>query len=354
MILSANSPVLRAMIHSGMRESQANEMHIENFSLSCVETLLNYFYGYNVNDSIELFQAADFYQLNILKEFCEDNLLFDLDHRNVLDIYKVAKLCNAERMMSIARQEIINQKWKILQDTDWKTKIKELDDTDLVMDLIQPESSQVQIAPRRKNNFVEDFSSIENLRLLQLHSQRHAVGLQGHLLPYQQKLEQQQELESLYRRKNEEFFIGTFKKIFSEEFCLIDQKPYICLNSEKFYSSLEGKEVFSETDKIILQFLYTGEIENLADHVSNLLTLSIEMEFEYLRKTCVEYLIDTLSVENVLERYIMASKGGLEDLADSCFEIIKREKAEILSSSEWRTLVKENVDIMIQLILKLI
>ena len=80
------------MIHSGMRESQANEMHIENFSLSCVETLLNYFYGYNVNDSIELFQAADFYQLNILKEFCEDNLLLDLDHRNVLEIYRVARL----------------------------------------------------------------------------------------------------------------------------------------------------------------------------------------------------------------------------------------------------------------------
>ena len=57
------------MIHSGMRESQVNEMYIENFSLSCVETLLNYFYGYNVNDSIELFQAADFYQLNILKDF---------------------------------------------------------------------------------------------------------------------------------------------------------------------------------------------------------------------------------------------------------------------------------------------
>ena len=353
MILSANSPVLRAMIQSGMKESRANEMHIENFSQSCIETLLNYFYGYQVNDSVELFQAADFYQLTILKEFCEDNLLSDLDHRNVLEIYKVAKLCNAERMTDIARQEIINQKWKILQDPDWKTKIKDLDDTDLMLDMMQPELSQVQIPPRRKNNFAVEFSNIEHYRLHQLHQQQ-LEGPHSHLLPYQQKLEQQEQLESLYRKRNEDFFIATFRNIFYEDFCLEDQKPYICLNSKSFYSSLQGKESFSKMDRIVLKFLYTGEIDDLAENVLDLLILSIEEKLSLLTQTCVDHLIETLTVENTLERYILSYKYSLQELTVSCFEVIRREKVHILSSPDWRALVRNNVDIMFQLVLTLL
>ena len=353
MILAANTPVLKAMIQSGMRETQSDEMLIENFSLSCVETLLNYFYAYNVNDSVELFQAADFYQLKILKEFCEDNLVSDLDHRNVLEIYSVAKLCNADSLMSIARQEIINQKWKILQDPDWKGKIKQLNDTDLMLDMMQPES-QVQVPPRRKNNFVEDFS-VQSLRLQQLHHQIDFHNSQQNLLmPYQEKLKQQEHIESLYRRRNKEFFLETFKNIYNEEFSLVDQKPFICVNSEKFYASLEGKELWSNNEKIILKFLYTGEIDSLADHVVELLIISMEMGLVFLKKTCSEHLIETISVENVLERYIMASKYDLLDIAESCFDVIRREKYKILSSPNWRSIVRDNVDLMFEMILKLL
>ena len=351
MILAANTPVLKAMIQSGMRESQSHEMCIENFSLSCIETLLNYFYGYNVNDSVELFQAADFYQLKILKEFCEDNLVSDLDHRNVLEIYSVAKLCNADSLTSIARQEIINQKWKILQDPDWKAKIKQLNDTDLMLDMMQPES-RAQVAPRRKNNFVEGFS-IESLRLQQLHRQID-FPQQNLLMPYQEKLKQQEYIESLYRRRNKEFFLETFRKMYNEEFSLVDQKPYISLNSEKFYASLEGKELWSNTEKIILKFLYTGEIENIADHVVELLIISIEMGLVFLRKTCIAHLIETISVDNVLERYILASKYDLQEITEVSFDVIKREKSKILSSSNWRDIVRDNVDLMFEMILKLL
>ena len=353
MILAANTPVLKAMIQSGMRESESDEMYIENFSLSCIETLLNYFYGYNVNDSVELFQAADFYQLKILKEFCEDNLVSDLDHRNVLEIYSVAKLCNADSLMTIARQEIINQKWKILQDPDWKAKIKQLNDTDLMLDMMQPES-QAQVAPRRKNNFVEDFS-IESLRLQQLNHQIDFHAKQQNLLmPYQEKLKQQEHIESLYRRRNKEFFLETFRNIFNEQFSLVDQKPYICLNSEKFYESLEGKELWSDTENMILKFLYTGEIDNLADHVTELLIISIELGLVFLKKTCSQHLIETISVENVLERYILACKYDLQDIAQSCFDVIRGEKSKILSSPNWRTIVRDNVDLMFEMILNLL
>ena len=214
--------------------------------------------------------------------------MFELDHRNVLEIYSVAKLCNADSLMTMARQEIIDQKWKILQDPDWKEKIRQLNDTDLMLDMMQPES-QLQLAPRRKNNFVEEFS-LDSLRL-QLHHQKPQHNL---LMPYQEKIKQQEHIESLYRRRNKDFFLETFRKIYTEEFSLVDQKPYICLNSEKFYASLESKEVWSDTEKMILKFLYTGEIDNLADHVVELLIISMEMGLVFLKKTCSQHLIETV------------------------------------------------------------
>ena len=159
-----------------------------------------------------------------------------------------------------------------------------------MLDMMQPES-QAQLAPRRKNNFVGEFS-LQSLRLQQLNNR-----IENVLMPYQEKLKQQEHIESLYRRRNKEFFLETFRKMYTEEFSLVDQKPYICLNSEKFYASLEGKELWSDTENMILKFLYTGEIDNLADHVVELLIISMEMGLVFLKKTCSQHLIETISVE---------------------------------------------------------
>ena len=78
------------------------------------------------------------------------------------------------------------------------------------------------------------------------------------------------------------------------------------------------------------------------------------MGLGFLKKTCSQHLIETISVDNVLERYILASKYDLQDIAESCFDVIRREKSKILSSSNWRTIVRDNVDLMFEMILKLL
>ena len=103
-----------------------------------------------------------------------------------------------------------------------------------------------------------------------------------------------------------------------------------------------------------MKFLYTGVVENMAVNVMELLMISLEMELMFLKRTCVEYLIETISLENVLQRYIYGSKYDLHELSQNCFDLIRQEKAGILCSPDWRALVKDNVDIMFQLILKLI
>ena len=98
----------------------------------------------------------------------------------------------------------------------------------------------------------------------------------------------------------------------------------------------------------------TGEIDNLADHVVELLLISMEMGLVFLKKTCSAHLIETISVDNVLERYILARKYDLQEITEICFDVIRREKSKILSSSNWRAIVRDNVDLMFELILKLL
>jgi hypothetical protein len=57
-------------------------------------------------------------------------------------------------------------------------------------------------------------------------------------------------------------------------------------------------------------------------------------------------------VGNVLERFIIASRTDSSELRKKTLELMKRENKNIMKTDNWRQLVKDNVDIVFELIME--
>jgi len=104
-ILSARSPVFMAMFQTNMKEKESQTVNIEEFKSKVVGEMLNFIYAGAVSshesiDGIasELLTAADKYQLDLLKNICEDRLCPTVEVTNCVeylvlgDMYQTLKL----------------------------------------------------------------------------------------------------------------------------------------------------------------------------------------------------------------------------------------------------------------------
>jgi len=89
-ILASRSPVFKAMFESKMKENESGSVEIQNISPEVLENMLQYIYTCNVSsiDKMpkELFIAADQYQVEKLKEHCEEKLISVIDVENCMDL----------------------------------------------------------------------------------------------------------------------------------------------------------------------------------------------------------------------------------------------------------------------------
>ena len=80
-ILSTRSDVFRAMFQADMTESLTKKVNIEDIDSEVVRELLHFIYTGSVNENVlkekarELLAAADMYQLDVLKNICEDHTI---------------------------------------------------------------------------------------------------------------------------------------------------------------------------------------------------------------------------------------------------------------------------------------
>ena len=94
-----------AMFQSDMKERQTKTVHIDDFKIGVVGEMLKFIYTWEVSfpDAIveiasELLKAADKYQLDLLKNICEESLCSTLDVANCVeylvlgDMYRTLKL----------------------------------------------------------------------------------------------------------------------------------------------------------------------------------------------------------------------------------------------------------------------
>jgi len=112
-ILSARSPVFKAMFQSNMKENELGTVEIEDIQQEAFSEFLNYIYTGSISLSFdkygkELLAVADKYQVDKLKRACEKELISKLDAENCSEMIVMAE-CNKAEKLKKAAFELFNK-----------------------------------------------------------------------------------------------------------------------------------------------------------------------------------------------------------------------------------------------------
>ncbi|KAM6163944.1 speckle-type POZ protein-like [Rhynchocyon petersi] len=126
-ILTARSPVFRAMFEHEMEESIKNRVQINFMDPEVFKEMMCFIYTgkapnlYNMAD--DLLAAADRYALERLKVMCEDALCRNLSVENAADILILADLHSAHQLKTQAVNFINYHALDVLETSGWKSMV---------------------------------------------------------------------------------------------------------------------------------------------------------------------------------------------------------------------------------------
>ena len=129
-------------------------------------------------------------------------------------------------------------------------------------------------------------------------------------------------------------------------------KTVLKIYSEALFEKISKDNQISEIEGDVLKFLYTGKIADYDKKAEKLIEFAHTMKIPLLRCYCEDTLISTLSVDNALERFIFASKNESTELRMKAKDLIAKENKNIMKTKNWRNLIKDNVDIVFELLLE--
>jgi hypothetical protein len=111
-ILAEASEVFRKMFTTNMKEARNNECEIDNIEPEIFESLLRFIYTAEIPENlkevaIELFKAAHYYEIDELRNVCEQEIHENLKKENALEIYELTCVYGGEQLKLDA--------WKIIK-----------------------------------------------------------------------------------------------------------------------------------------------------------------------------------------------------------------------------------------------
>ncbi|GIX99917.1 TD and POZ domain-containing protein 1 [Caerostris extrusa] len=131
-ILSARSPVFKAMFSSDMRESMCDIVDIRDMDDDTVRRMLQFMYTADVDDlgwssASDLYAAADKYEVLTLKEKCSCYLKANLRPSNACEALIFSDLHQEEGLKHAVQDFILKHSWEVMNSDEWK----QLMETDL-------------------------------------------------------------------------------------------------------------------------------------------------------------------------------------------------------------------------------
>jgi len=120
-ILAARSPVFKAMLQADMKEKQTKEIFIEDFNSKTVAEMLYFMYTGDISlDDMgdvasDLLRVAAKYQLDDLKEMCEEKLVSNLSVENSIESLVLGDSHNASKLKRMALDLIAKNMKKIVK-----------------------------------------------------------------------------------------------------------------------------------------------------------------------------------------------------------------------------------------------
>ena len=129
-ILSTRSEVFRAMFYSDMTENKTKKVAIKGIDSDVAREMLHFIYTGGVSGQFlkekpkELLAAAERYQLDVLKNICEDHLCANLQIKNAVEHLVFGDLHQASKLRMMAMKMIARNLVKVVETEDYQNLVK--------------------------------------------------------------------------------------------------------------------------------------------------------------------------------------------------------------------------------------
>jgi len=97
--------------------------------------------------------------------------------------------------------------------------------------------------------------------------------------------------------------------------------------------SMEG--IDRDTVKILIEYIYTGRLNDLESNAVHLLRVANMYDFPLLKKSCEDQLISTVNVENAVDLFVLAEDHEASELRAAAKKIILEHKRDIVKQDGW-------------------
>jgi len=126
-MLSARSPVFRAMFQADMAEKKTKKVDIQDLHPDVVAEMLQFIYSGNTPNlnrlADELLAAAEQYQLELLKSICEERLCATLEIGNSVRHLVLGDMYQAAALKRMAMQFVVRNMSSVVRSRDWKESL---------------------------------------------------------------------------------------------------------------------------------------------------------------------------------------------------------------------------------------
>ncbi|XP_054720617.1 speckle-type POZ protein-like B [Uloborus diversus] len=124
-VLSARSKVFAATFEHDMKEKRENAINIEQMKVETMRDMLRYIYCGKIHDlsteeALNLYVAADRYDLKELRNFCREVILLNISVDNVCDIANVADLYDDELLVGELKSFLLKNGKEVIKTKNWK------------------------------------------------------------------------------------------------------------------------------------------------------------------------------------------------------------------------------------------
>ena len=129
-ILSTRSDYFRAMFQADLAENRTKKVSIKGIDSEVAGEMLNFIYTGGTNDNVlkekskELLEAADKYQLDVLKSICEDHLCSNLHINNALENLVFGDFHQASKLRRMAMKVIASNLVKVVETEEYQNLVK--------------------------------------------------------------------------------------------------------------------------------------------------------------------------------------------------------------------------------------
>ncbi|XP_054720038.1 TD and POZ domain-containing protein 1-like [Uloborus diversus] len=124
-VLSARSKVFAAMFEHDMKENQQDTVDLVQMEVETVRDMLRYVYCGKIRDltteeALNLYVAADRYDLVGLKIFCRELIMLDISIENVCDVAELTDLHDDELLIKELKTFLLKSGKEIIKTEKWK------------------------------------------------------------------------------------------------------------------------------------------------------------------------------------------------------------------------------------------